>query len=155
MNHQWIFWIALAAYALHIMEEFFYDWENWANHVLKLEVDWPGFYVTNSAVLFLGIACASAGWQIPCFSLMFPSLMLINAFFFHLLPTIVKRKFSPGLITALVLFIPIGLYNFQLASENGVNTKEIVGAFFGGILLMAYPIVLLKTKNHRLFNQKI
>jgi Protein of unknown function with HXXEE motif len=155
MNNQSIFWVAMAAYALHMMEEFFYDWKSWANNILKLPVDWSGFYVTNTAVLFLGIACASVGWSHPSFALMFPAVMLINAFFFHVLPVIVKKKFSPGLITALILFFPIGIYAFKTASDLGVTTKEISFSFLLGALLMAYPIILLKTKNLSFFKQTI
>jgi hypothetical protein len=155
MNNQWIFWVAMSAYAVHMMEEFFYDWKNWANHVLNLPVDWSGFYVTNSAVLFLGIACSSVGWSQPWFALSFPALMLINAFFFHVLPFIRTKKFSPGLITAIILFFPIGIYSFHLAVEKGVQEKEMLSAMLTGLLLMAFPIVLLKTKNLPFFRQSV
>jgi Protein of unknown function with HXXEE motif len=152
MNQNAIFWIAMAAYAVHMMEEFFYDWKDWAVTVLKLPVDWPGFYVTNTAVLFLGIACAEVGWNFPWLSLAFPALMLINAFFFHVLPVIIKKKFSPGLFTALGLFFPVGIYSFKMALDRGVHVQEILVSFLIGILLMAYPIILLKTKHLRFFS---
>lgn len=153
MNNQWIFWVAMAAYALHMMEEFFYDWKNWANHVLHLPVEWSGFYVTNTSVLFFGISCASVGWSQPMFALSFPALMLVNAFFFHVLPFVRTKKFSPGLLTATILFFPIGIYSFHLAVERGVQTKEMAGAVLTGVLLMAFPIVLLKTRNQPFFRQ--
>jgi Protein of unknown function with HXXEE motif len=153
MNTQGIFWIAMAAYAVHMMEEFFYDWKNWANHTLHLPVEWSGFYVTNTAVLFLGIACASVSWNVAWFALSFPALMLINAFFFHVLPVIRTKKFSPGLFSAILLFFPIGFHAFHLAVENNVSTPDILMAFLIGALLMAFPIVLLKTKSLSFFRQ--
>jgi hypothetical protein len=33
-------WLALAAYALHILEEYQLDWRNWARAVIKLPVEW-------------------------------------------------------------------------------------------------------------------
>jgi hypothetical protein len=153
MNDQWIFWVAMAAYAVHMMEEFFYDWKNWANHVLNLPVEWSGFYVTNTTVLFLGIAFASVGWSLPWFALSFPALMLLNAFFFHVLPFIRTKKFSPGLFTAVILFFPIGTYSFRIAIENGVQNNEIAISVFTGILLMASPIALLKTRSLPFFKQ--
>jgi Protein of unknown function with HXXEE motif len=152
MKQNVIFWIAMAAYALHIMEEFYYDWKDWAISVLKLPVDWPGFYVTNTAVLFVGMACAEIGWNCPWLSLAFPALMLINAFFFHVMPFIAKKKFSPGLFTALGLFFPVGIYSFKMALDRGVHVQELLVAFVIGILLMAYPIMLLKSKNFRFFS---
>ncbi len=153
MNNQNIFWIAMAAYAIHMMEEFFYDWKNWANNTLHLPVEWSGFYVTNTAVLFLGIACASVAWSVAWFALSFPALMLINAFFFHVVPAICTKKFSPGLFTAILLFFPIGFYAFHQAVENDVPGAQIGGAFLIGALLMAFPIVLLKTRNLVFFRQ--
>jgi hypothetical protein len=148
MKPDYIFWVALAAYALHILEEYSYDWKTWAQKILKLDVDWNTFYVTNIIMLFVGLACAEIGWAHPTFSLIFPALMVINALFFHILPYIrSKRKFSPGLITAIFLFLPIGLACFNDALNLGVLPKSIVIASLCGAFLMAYPIFLLKTKN--------
>lgn len=153
MNNN-IFWIALAAYALHILEEFFYNWKDWAQQVLGLPVDWTGFYITNVAVLFLGVVCASIGWSNPVIALAYPGLMLINTIFFHIMPVIVKRKFSPGVITACLLFLPTCFILFQEASYRGVSTATILAAIGIGALIMAFPVVLLKTKDLPFFNQK-
>lgn len=148
-----IFWLSLAAYALHIMEEFFYNWRDWARNILKLPVDWTGFYITNTVVLFLGITCASIGWSNPTLALSYPALMLINAIFFHIVPTVAKKKFSPGLITACLLFIPISIIAFKQAIMNDVAIQSIGFALAEGVLIMAYPIILLKTKGLPFFNQ--
>ena len=103
MNHEIWLWVATAAYGLHALEEFMLDWKTWANKVLKLPVDWPIFYVVNALVVVLGIIAAEIGWRLPALSLAFPALMLINAVFFHILPFVVTKKFSPGLISAVVL----------------------------------------------------
>lgn len=148
MNPNHIFWVALAAYALHILEEYNYDWKSWAQKVLKLDVDWNTFYVTNVVVLFVGIACAEVGWSHPTFSLIFPALMLVNALFFHILTYIrSKRKFSPGMITAIFLFLPIGFASFRMAVNMGVQTKSLIEAAVAGALVMSFPLFLLKTKN--------
>jgi hypothetical protein len=148
MKPDYIFWVALAAYAFHILEEYSYDWKTWAQKILKLDVDWNGFYVTNITVLFFGIACAEVGWSYPTFSLIFPSLMVINTLFFHVLPYVrSKRKFSPGMITGIFLFLPIGLGTFNIAAGLGVTGRSMALAALCGALVMAYPIFLLKTKH--------
>jgi hypothetical protein len=58
MTLQTLAWLAMAAYALHIAEEFAFDWRNWARAVIKLPVEWSDFYVTNAIVIALGIAQA-------------------------------------------------------------------------------------------------
>jgi hypothetical protein len=32
--HAYILWIAMLAYALHVVEEYMFDWKGWANAVL-------------------------------------------------------------------------------------------------------------------------
>lgn len=143
-----IFWIALTAYAFHILEEYTYDWKSWAKKILKLDMEWNHFYVTNVVVLFFGISCAEVSWSFPAFSLIFPAMMLVNAIFFHILPYIrSKRTFSPGLITAIFLFLPLGFVSFRMAIDMGVFTKSLIIAAVGGIFVMAFPIFLLKTKD--------
>ena len=148
MNLNLIFWIAFVAYALHIIEEFTYDWKTWAQKNLKFDINWNTFYVTNIIVLFIGIACAEVGWAHPTFSLIFPALMLSNALFFHILPYIrSEKKFSPGMITALFLFLPIGITCFHTAVNLRVQTRSLFIAAGAGVLLMAFPVFLIKTKN--------
>ena len=148
MKFDYIFWVALAAYALHFLEEYIYDWKTWAQKIQKLEVDGNSFYVINAAMLVFGLACAEVGWSHPTFSLIFPALMVVNAIVFHILPYIrSKRKFSPGLFTAIFLFLPIGLGSFNIAVNLEVTTKALILAALCGAFLAAYPIFLLKTKN--------
>src|ERR1700712_5011866 len=110
MTLQTLAWLSMAAYAVHIMEEFTFDWRNWARAVIKLPVEWSDFYVTNAIVISLGIAQAELAPTLPVAPLIFASLMLINAVFFHILPVVRMRgRFSPGLATAVVLFFPVGI----------------------------------------------
>jgi hypothetical protein len=147
-------WVATAAYGLHILEEFTFNWKTWAQKVFKLPVDWPTFYVVNSLVVVLGIVSAEIGWRLPALSLAFPALMIINAVFFHVLPFAATRKFSPGVITAVVLFLPIGAWLFYAANKDGVLTPATaIAAFAIGAGLMAYPVVLLKLKDKPFFKQ--
>jgi hypothetical protein len=154
MNHEIWLWVVTAAYGLHALEEFMLDWKTWANKVLKLPVDWPIFYVVNALVVVLGIIASIIGWRLPALSLAFPALMLINAIFFHILPFVVKKKFSPGLISAVVLFLPIGSWLFYGADKDGVlTTTTAIIAVALGAGLMAYPIILLKVKDKPFFRQ--
>ena len=143
-SHDYILWIATLAYALHVMEEFAFDWRAWATKVMKFDVDWPLFYVTNAAVIVGGICCSMIGWRLPEVSLAFPALMLINAVFLHVVPIIRSRQFSPGIFTAVFLFIPIAIAAYVLANTDQVFTPSallfsiLIGAFF-----MIYPILLL------------
>jgi len=148
MNPDYMFWVALAAYAFHILEEYAYDWRSWVQNTLKLDADWNFFYVNHVATLFFGIACAQVGWSHPTFSLIFPAALMARAVYFHILTYVrSKRKFSPGMFTAIFLFLPIGVGCFKFGIELGVHTKSLLMAGVCGILVTFFPLFLLKTKN--------
>jgi hypothetical protein len=144
-------WLAMAAYAIHILEEFSFNWRDWARAVIKLPVEWSDFYITNAAVVALGIAQGMLAPNLPWAPLMFASLMLINAVFFHILPVILfKGRYSPGVTTAVVLFLPLGYAMWKRAAADGaLDASTIVG----GALLMAYPVVMLHLRSRPYFRQ--
>jgi hypothetical protein len=57
------------------------------------------------------------------------------------------------MMTAIFLFLPIGIKCFTAAMDNGVFTKSLLIAGAGGIIVMTYPILLLKTKDLDFFKQ--
>jgi hypothetical protein len=148
-------WLATAAYGVHILEEFSLNWRDWARAVIGLPVEWADFYIVNSLVIVLGIVSANLATAAPALALSFAALMLINAVFFHILPVIKTRgRFSPGVFTAVVLFLPIGVACFAVADRAGVlTTAAVVVSFVIGALLMATPIVLLNIKSRPYFRQ--
>jgi hypothetical protein len=148
-------WLSTGAYAIHVLEEFSFDWKNWARNVLNLPVEWDMFYVTNSLVVVVGVVAAMVAPRLPALALGFAALMLINATFFHVAPFLVKRgRWSPGLITALVLFYPLGIECYRVQSHLvGLSTGEIVTSALVGALLMATPIIFLKLKDRPYFKQ--
>lgn len=144
-------WLALAAYGIHILEEFTFDWRNWARNVLKLPAEWDHFYVTNALVIVLGAVAAELAATRPVIALGFPALMIINATFFHVLPFIrAKGRFSPGLITAVLLFYPLGFACFRAADAG---PGDVAAAFLIGAGLMAWPVLLLILRNKAYFHQ--
>lgn len=155
MTLQTLAWLAMAAYALHIMEEYTFDWRNWARAVIKLPVEWSDFYVTNAIVIALGIAQAQLAPALPLAPLMFASLMLINAVFFHILPVVrTGGRFSPGLVTAIVLFLPVGIAVWRKAGHDApLHWTTVILAVVGGAALMAYPVVMLNLKSMPYFRQ--
>ena len=148
-------WLAVAAYALHIMEEFALDWREWARGVIGLPVEWTDFYITNAIVIVLGVVQAQLANVLPIVALSFAALMLINATVFHVLRIMANNgRFSPGAITAVLLFYPIGIGMYRYAAAHGMLTRGVLlGSMLGGAVLMAYPIVLLRLKGLPYFRQ--
>ncbi|MCX5515557.1 HXXEE domain-containing protein [Kaistia algarum] len=148
-------WLALGAYTIHICEEYFLNWRDWARAVVKLPVTWADFAVTNGAVIALGIVQGELASTVPLIPLVYAALLLINATFFHVAPVIwTKGRYSPGVATAVVLFYPTAIGTFVQASREGsLTTGLLIASFLGGAALMALPITLIKLRSHRYFQQ--
>lgn len=154
MSHEYFLWIATLAYGIHIIEEMLFDWRGWARGFLKIPAEWNEFYVFNAFVVLYGCISAIIGWKSPIISLSYPAFMLVNAIFFHILPVIVSKRFSPGLFTGIVLFLPIaGLAYYGAWLDNVISTQSIVFSTLIGTFLMLYPIILQKLKTKPFFQQ--
>lgn len=150
-----LIWLAVFCYAIHILEEYQLNWRDWARAVIKLPVEWSDFYVVNSVVIVFGIAAANLAAHSPLLALTFPAVMLINATFFHILPVLrTGGRFSPGVITAVVLFWPVGVACYwRTAADGALGAGTLIGSLVLGALLMASPVVLLKIKSRPYFRQ--
>ena len=148
-------WLGMAAYAMHILEEYTLDWRNWARNVLGLPAEWNDFYVTNGIVVSLGIAQAMLASTLPLAVLGYAGLEFINGFFMHVVPFVRKNgRFSPGLVTAVFFFIPLSLTTFWFAYASGIaSVGEILLGLVIGALTLAFPIVMLIVKSWPYFRQ--
>jgi len=72
--------------------------------------------------------------------------MIINAIFPHLIATVLMKKYAPGLLTGLLLNLPINsLVIYQMFSNNLIIWKELViSTFVVGIILLALIPFLFK-----------
>jgi hypothetical protein len=105
-------------------------------------------------VIVLGVVAANlAAW--PAVALAFPAVMLINATFFHVLPFVrMGGRFSPGLVTAVVLFYPVAIACYWRAATDGtLSAGALIASLVLGALLMASPVVLLLIKDQPYFRQ--
>lgn len=144
-------WLCVAAYGVHVLEEYVFDWRNWAEQVLHLPARWDDFYVTNCLVIVVGITAAMIAPEYPAVALGFPGLMLINATFMHVFPFVRKRgRFSPGLITAVLLFWPLGWFTMSAAQ---LDVRVVVTSLATGVLLLATPISFIVMKQNKYFDQ--
>lgn len=154
MTHEYLLWIAALAYGAHIVEELVFDWRNWARSTLRLPAEWHEFYVFNAFVVLYGVISAIIGWKLPILSLSFLAFMIINTIFFHMVPFLKGKRFSPGLITSIVLFIPIASWCYYGAvSDNVLSANTIIISIVLGAFIMAYPIILQRLKTKSFFQQ--
>jgi hypothetical protein len=139
-------WIITLIYGLHLMEEFTFNWAAWANS-MGLGFTWSDFYLTNAEVIVLGASAAMIGWRMPQVSLGFPALALVNGVFFHVLPSLLALRPSPGALTAAFLFLPVSLVLFRGVLRQGIATRREIAIAFGlATAAQGFPLLLLKLK---------
>lgn len=146
--HDWVLWILVAATALHVVEEHALGWQGWAAGWLGRRVgmvpQWMDFWPTNGFLVVFAIAAAAVGWRAAAFALALPAGLLINALFFHLLPSITARQPNPGCFTAVALYLPIGVWTYVAAADDGVlDAGTLVLSIVLGAAGMASVIVML------------
>jgi Protein of unknown function with HXXEE motif len=148
-------WLGIAAYAMHILEEYTLDWRGWSHAVLGLPTEWKDFYVTNCIVVALGIAQAMLAPTLPLAVLSYAGLEFINGLLMHVVPFVRTRgRFSPGLITSVLFFLPLSVTTFWTAWSTGVaGIVEIGLGLLIGALTLAFPIVMLVVKSWPYFRQ--
>ena len=140
-------WLAVAAYALHIVEEHILGWFDWARKTMNISLGWEQYVITEVAILILGLTAAMlSGTPVgPTLVVAFTTLLFINVIFFHLLPMLANGgRFSPGVISGIFLFLPLAwhVYKTQTLSQN-----DLIWAVVLGILLIVWPMLLLKLRN--------
>lgn len=143
-------WTLVTASAVHIVEERGMGWQGWAGATLgpRLGVipTWLDFWATNMALLVFGFSAGIVGWSAPAYALAFPALCIINALFFHLLPSWLERRPNPGVFTATLLYLPLGIWAyFQASSEELLSLGTFLLSFLiGGVAMAAaFGLILL------------
>jgi hypothetical protein len=137
-------WILVIAAALHVVEEYLLDWRSWARGLSGVPVQWDLFYAANTGFLLLSIGAACLGWKRPSVSLALPALVLINGLVFHVGPTLVLRQLSPGVVSSVVLYLPIGVWVYLRAAREGVLTRRVaVASVLLGASIMCLPLALI------------
>jgi Protein of unknown function with HXXEE motif len=144
-DHDYILWVLVAFSALHMVEEYAFDWPGWLRSVGISCAD-TDMFVMNLAFFGIGVCASLGGWRVPSFSLSYAALVLINAAF-HIIVSLIYWRLNPGTLTAVVLFLPLGTLCFVYAHRDGVLTRmRLAGAFVIGLFIHAFPVFVLLTR---------
>jgi hypothetical protein len=146
--------LAPLAYAVHHFEEHvIFDFRAWRlayfpdNNGLSTETLLAVLSAITLIYLLLHAVVRTrvSAWM----ALLFLMATQVHNVLFHLGGTIAFQHFSPGLITALALYVPATLLIWKAALAEGLVTPRILTVLFlgGGLLFWAFeflgPVVLL------------
>ena len=146
-----LFWAPLAAASAHVVEEFVFPggFARWyrAYRPEIAESVTPRFLVAINAALLFGCFAVGVDQNAsfgPAFFLAMTALLAENGLF-HLAATIRTRRYSPGVITGVALYVPLAAYgSFALVSSGHVSPAIAAVAAAAGA---SYQF--LSVANHR------
>jgi hypothetical protein len=141
-----LIWVMPAAFMLHIVEEYRGGFPAWVTQVLGGSFNDLAFAFNNAA--FLAIMVGLAVWSSKSDSRLAPFLLIAwssgNIFWdalFHVLTTAWFNRYSPGLITSSVLYLPISLVIGTAALQSqALSAKAFLGALVSGLCLLVFVI---------------
>lgn len=157
----WLWWAPFAAAVLHILEEFVYpggfaEWDRSYRPAIRNSIT-PRFHIIiNGALLLL---CAQVGLLAGtddikartigvALWLALAALLFSNALF-HVVGTIRTRRRSPGLVTAVVLYVPmaiVGYWQFIGSGEASWGIAIAAGLVGGSYHLWASLIHKIRAR---------
>lgn len=114
----WLAWTPLVVAALHMCEEFvfpggFIAWDKDYRPDIRKSVNIRFLVIINGLLLVLCYdagALRSSSWGIPVW-LIATGLLFANAIW-HVVGLFKTRKYSPGVVTGIALYIPLTIYGF-------------------------------------------
>ena len=142
---EWTLWVVAASCALHVAEEYLTGWQAWARQTLGIVMPTAPFLAANAVLVAAAVVLARVGWRRPELSLVIPSATWVNGVFFHILPTLVQGRVSPGVYTAVLLYLPFSSWALIGAARDGVPRKAIATAFVTGTLVMTGVVLAARS----------
>lgn len=140
----WLFWLNLPIYLFHQFEEYIFPggFKEQLNEMMmgKPNNNFPlndkrVFFINVIGIWFLITLFNILGY----FSYIFPLIMVVVTIIngvTHLMASIVKRKYNPGLVISICMNLPYGIYTLiHILSNRSLEFAGIVLAFLFGILL--------------------
>lgn len=125
-------------YIVHIAEEFWGGFPQWVANFSGLAASTEGFLVAN-IVLWLAMAAAvvwvlsseAFAWVVVALA----AIVLINSLL-HLVGTLLAGSYSPGLISGVVLWFPLGLVTL-IRARALLSRRSFHGGLVAGLVVHA------------------
>jgi hypothetical protein len=136
-------WLFPAAYLIHIAEEYWGGFPAWIARFWGVESSLSNFLSWNAGawvMMTLGVALALKTKSYRWLPVSFATVQLINGVV-HALASVVTLSYSPGLVSGLLLFVPLGLFALSRARTR-VNRSTFRAGIILGVVMHAVVVLL-------------
>jgi Protein of unknown function with HXXEE motif len=143
---QKVIWLLPAAYFLHIVEEYSGGFPAWVTHDVHGSFDDTAFAANNVAFMLILLTLVYVNYRktTPLRGILLVVFASANLFWdalFHLFMTPILNRYSPGLITSMLLYYPICIVVGTVIIKDKVLTlRQFVLALLGGLALFGFVV---------------
>ena len=144
-----LLWLLTAAFIVHVAEEWLGGFPQWLARIVSRPLPDTPFFIINGIVLLLMIAGVRAatrdesyGWV----ALTIATIVLVNTVS-HIAGAILTRGYAPGLVSAVVLYVPLGALTMIRAFDQAPRAQLLRGITTGVLLHAALPPIVLAVIN--------
>ena len=130
----WI-WLFPATYVLHIIEEYRGGFHLWLSRVAGVDLSREDFLAINVIALVVMTAGTAFAWVgvAPGLPSAFATVITINGLL-HLSGSLLTQSYSPGVVTGMLLWLPLGVYGLR-RSRRELALAQFAGGVIIGVLL--------------------
>ena len=145
---QWIFGAFLVVSVIHMAEEYFFpggfmEMMKLLNPRFAPFVTVPMAIIINGMQLLLCVVAIAIGERAVVFGLSIAALLLLNGLV-HIAACIRVKGYAPGVISGVLLYLPVSVYAYHRALSSGLLTVHgMLVTFVLGLLYSAVPICYL------------
>ena len=137
--------MSVTAYSFHLLEEYFggTGFSKWFSDFFQASLSNQDFLIINGifwgVILFIAVAIQlGANAHLAILSL---GVLFFGNACAHLLVTIYTMNYSPGVISGIVLYFPLGMYIFRNIYPKMTSSNQLLGILLGiGIQILVNAI---------------
>jgi len=137
-----LLWPFAPAYAIHVAEEWFAGFPDWAARIAGRPIPGTAFIAINAVAMVLLLAAIRAatrderqGWM----AVGIATIVLVNTAA-HAVGAVMTQSYAPGLISAVVLYVPLGSLTMARAFDQAPRAQLARGVIAG---LLIHAIVFI------------
>ena len=141
-----LLWLFVPAYVVHVGEEWFGGFPAWIGLVVGRPLPASAFFIINGVALVLlvtGIRAAIGAERYGWIAAALATIVLVNTVA-HLAGAALTGSYSPGLISAVVLYVPLGLLVMMRALDQAPR-PQLTRGIVAGLLIHGIASVLAFT----------
>jgi hypothetical protein len=137
-------WLFPASYLIHVAEEYWGGFPVWIERFWGVESSPGNFLSWNGGawvMMAVGVALVLKKRSYRWLLVGFGAVVLINGAA-HALSSLWTSSYSPGLISGLLLFVPLGLFTLRRARRSRMNSRTFRAGIILGVLMHAVVVLL-------------